>query len=188
MVEFGPSFSADTVKACALIGLHMMAEENALRSDRDSSLDLGEMWEYGRPKKLLFVAATALNVQEVRVHLSRSITSTMSVVSPLKTFSGVPFFTVFGVQLSQWTGSDKKKKNLVREMKEMEHVRRAVRTAECKNPAHTQNEEYGPVAIQNPLTGYEPKLLDNFDYSETSPMIFQDESGDIDTVRCGTRR
>ena len=25
------------------------------------------------------------------------------------------------------------------------------------------------------------KLLDNFDYSETSPMIFQDESGDIDT-------
>ena len=29
--------------------------------------------------------------------------------------------------------------------------------------------------------GYEPKLLDNFDYSETSAMIFQDESGDIDT-------
>ena len=32
-----------------------------------------------------------------------------------------------------------------------------------------------------PLTGYEPKLLDNFDYSETSAMIFQDEYGDIDT-------
>ena len=37
------------------------------------------------------------------------------------------------------------------------------------------------MAIFNPLTGYEPKLLDNFDYLETSSMIFQDESGDIDT-------
>ena len=37
------------------------------------------------------------------------------------------------------------------------------------------------MAIYNPVTGYEPKLLDNFDYSETSAMIFQDESGDIDT-------
>ena len=37
------------------------------------------------------------------------------------------------------------------------------------------------MAIHNPLTGYEPKLLDNFDYSETSAAIFQDESGDIDT-------
>ena len=37
------------------------------------------------------------------------------------------------------------------------------------------------MAIYNPLTGYEPKVLDNFDYSETSAMIFQDQSGDIDT-------
>ena len=37
------------------------------------------------------------------------------------------------------------------------------------------------MAIYNPLTGYEPNLLDNFDYSETSAVIFQDESGDIDT-------
>ena len=50
-----------------------------------------------------------------------------------------------------------------------------------KTTALTQNEEYCPVAIYNPLTGSEPKLLDNFDYSETSAMIFQDESGDIDT-------
>ena len=27
-----------------------MAEENALRSDRDSAHDLGEMWKYGCPK------------------------------------------------------------------------------------------------------------------------------------------
>ena len=42
MVEFGPGFSAETVKACAAIDLHMMADENALRSDRYSSPDLGE--------------------------------------------------------------------------------------------------------------------------------------------------
>ena len=50
-----------------------------------------------------------------------------------------------------------------------------------KTTALTHNEEYCPVAMHNPLTGYEPKLFDNFDYSETSAMICQDESGDIDT-------
>ena len=50
LTEFGPCFSAETVKACTLIGLHMMAEENSLRSDSDSSPDLGEMWKYGCPK------------------------------------------------------------------------------------------------------------------------------------------
>ena len=42
-VEFGPCVSADTVNACASIGLHLMAEENAFRSDGDSSLELGDM-------------------------------------------------------------------------------------------------------------------------------------------------
>ena len=41
------------------------------------------------------------------------------------------------------------------------------------------------IAIHNPLTGYEPNQLDNqldnFDYSETSAAIFQNESVDIDT-------
>ena len=50
-----------------------------------------------------------------------------------------------------------------------------------KTTALTHNEEYCTIAIFTPPTGYEPKLLDNFDYSETSAMIFQDESGDIDT-------
>ena len=36
-------------------------------------------------------------------------------------------------------------------------------------------------AKNNPLTGYEPKLFDRFRYSETSEMIFQNESVDIDT-------
>ena len=37
------------------------------------------------------------------------------------------------------------------------------------------------MVIQNPLTSYEPKQLDNFDYSETHTAIFQNESVDIDT-------
>ena len=35
--------------------------------------------------------------------------------------------------------------------------------------------------MRSTAPGYEPKLLDNFDYSETSAMIFQEESGDKDT-------
>ena len=38
-----------------------------------------------------------------------------------------------------------------------------------------------PQKKKKPLTGYEPNLLDNFDHSETSAMIFQDESRDIVT-------
>ena len=45
-------------------------------------------------------------------------------------------------------------------------------------PSH--NEEYCPMAIYHLLTGYEPNVLDDF-HSETSAMIFQDESGDIET-------
>ena len=41
LILFGPCISAEIVKACVLIGLHMMAEENAFR----------DMWRYGRPKK-----------------------------------------------------------------------------------------------------------------------------------------
>ena len=47
--------------------------------------------------------------------------------------------------------------------------------------ALTHNEEYCPMAIWHPLTGYEPNVFDDFHYSETSAMIFQDKSGDIDT-------
>ena len=54
-------------------------------------------------------------------------------------------------------------------------------TPRVKTTAVTQNEEYCTIAIYNPLTGYEPKLLDDLDHSEASAMIFQDESGDIDT-------
>ena len=44
VVEFGPCASAETVKACALTGLHMMAEEKALWLGSDFSTDQGDMW------------------------------------------------------------------------------------------------------------------------------------------------
>ena len=49
LIEFGPCISAETVKARAVIGLHMMDVEIALRSDSDPSPDLGDMWRYGCP-------------------------------------------------------------------------------------------------------------------------------------------
>ena len=55
------------------------------------------------------------------------------------------------------------------------------RTPSIKPNAHPKNEEYRPVATYNPLTGYEPNQLDNFDNSEASAAIFQDDSIDIDT-------
>ena len=36
LVRFGPDISAEKVKACAWIGLHMMAEENSWPSDNGS--------------------------------------------------------------------------------------------------------------------------------------------------------
>ena len=53
LIEFGPCVSADRVKACALIGLHMMAEENALRADGDSSPEPGDNVEVWLSKKSL---------------------------------------------------------------------------------------------------------------------------------------
>ena len=47
--------------------------------------------------------------------------------------------------------------------------------------APSPNEEYCSLAIYHPPTGYEPNVLNDFHNSETSQMIFQDESGDIDT-------
>ena len=55
-------------------------------------------------------------------------------------------------------------------------------TAPRETPAAPlHNEEYCLLAIYHPPTGYKPNVVDDFHYSETSEMIFQEESGDIDT-------
>ena len=60
-----------------------------------------------------------------------------------------------------------------------------VEYSEHKTQCAPGNEEHCAVAMCNPLTGYEPNQLDNqldnFDFSETSAAIFQDESVDTDT-------
>ena len=49
-------------------------------------------------------------------------------------------------------------------------------------PAPPPIEESRSLAEFTPPTGYEPKLLDDFHNSETTEMIFQEESGDKETV------
>ena len=46
----------------------------------------------------------------------------------------------------------------------------------CVDP---QNEEFGSVAKTTSSAGYEPNVIDNFDYSETKTAIFQNESVDL---------
>ena len=49
-------------------------------------------------------------------------------------------------------------------------------------PVPPPTEESYSLAEFTPPTGYEPMLPDDFHYSETTEMIFQEESGDKDTV------
>ena len=55
LVRFGPSIPVETVKACALIGLHMTEEENAWRSDSGSSLSSSSSCEDNVGNDALFV-------------------------------------------------------------------------------------------------------------------------------------
>ena len=40
------------------------------------------------------------------------------------------------------------------------------------------NEELGTLAENNPLTGYEPKFIDNYHISETTDIFIQESSSD----------
>ena len=55
LVRCGPSISAEKVKACALIGLHMVAEENSWRSDSGSSVSSSSSDENNMGNDALFV-------------------------------------------------------------------------------------------------------------------------------------
>ena len=49
-VPFKPCVSAGTLKACALIGLHLSAAEDEAGSSGSQSPDSGDIWRYGCPK------------------------------------------------------------------------------------------------------------------------------------------
>ena len=55
LVRFGPSISAEKVKVCVLVGLHMMAEENSWRSDSGSSVSSNSSSENNVGNDALFV-------------------------------------------------------------------------------------------------------------------------------------
>ena len=52
---------------------------------------------------------------------------------------------------------------------------------QCWAEGFGQHEECGPVADTTSSTGYEPNVIDNFDFSEIYTVIFQNDSVDIDT-------
>ena len=49
-VPFNPFVSAETLKACALIGLHLLAAEDEAGSSGGQFPDLRDMWRHGCPK------------------------------------------------------------------------------------------------------------------------------------------
>ena len=51
-----------------------------------------------------------------------------------------------------------------------------------KHTLRLRQQESCSLAEFTPPTGYEPKLLDDFHYSETTEMIFPEESGDKGSV------
>ena len=53
-VEFRPCVTAEALKACALIGLHMVAEEATSSSLNGFSPELGDTWRYGDPSNPLW--------------------------------------------------------------------------------------------------------------------------------------
>ena len=55
LVRFGPSIPAEAMKACALVGLHMMAEENSWQSDSGSSFSSSSSSENNMDYDALFV-------------------------------------------------------------------------------------------------------------------------------------
>ena len=103
VVELGTCIPAETVKACALIGLHMMADENALRTV--TLLLSWEMCESMAARKALFGPAVVMSAQEVTARLLLRIMSTTSITSVLK-----PFF------LSTWTAVTFEERDVLGEM------------------------------------------------------------------------
>ena len=55
LVRFGPSIPVEAVKACALVGLHMMTEEDPWRMDSDSSFSSSSSCENNVGNDALFV-------------------------------------------------------------------------------------------------------------------------------------
>ena len=89
--------SAETLKACALIGLHLLAADYEMGSSGGQSPDLGDMWKYGRPKEARFGAARVRQVSPLV--MMKSVGTTTS-ARPSKSLGRIGDI---GVQLLHWT-------------------------------------------------------------------------------------
>ena len=70
-----PIVSAETLKACALIGLHLLAAEGEDGSSGSQSRDSRDLWRYGCPKKKLAGVAMLRHGQEAKALLHLNISS-----------------------------------------------------------------------------------------------------------------
>ena len=88
LVEFGPCFSAETVKACALIDLHMTAVKMPFGQTGILLLTWEKCGSTAAQKGPVW-SDDGLEEEEVRIFHPRSITSTKSITSPLKSLGRV---------------------------------------------------------------------------------------------------
>ena len=87
LVWFGPSIPVEAVKACALVGLHMMEEENSWRSDSGSSVSSSSSSENNEGNDALSVMVAEQHGRDTpwcgsREHISQRIDE--QVVDPLE--------------------------------------------------------------------------------------------------------
>ena len=69
LVRFGPSIPVEAVKACALVGLHMMAEEDSWRVDSGSSFSSSSSSENNVGNGALFVIGLLGSVDAIALFL-----------------------------------------------------------------------------------------------------------------------
>ena len=80
-----PCVSAETLKACALIGLHLLAADYEVGSSGRQSLDLGDMWKYGCPK----CPIGAARVRQVSPLVTMKSMGTTTSAGPLKSLGRI---------------------------------------------------------------------------------------------------
>ena len=95
--------SAETLKACALIGLHLLAADYEVRSSGGQSRDLGDVWNNGCPKSPMFSS----RVRQVPPLVTMRSMGTTTSAGPMKSLGRIGQGTS-GIELPCWTFSAKK--------------------------------------------------------------------------------
>ena len=84
-----PCVSAEMLKACALIGLHLLAADYEMGSSGSQSRDLGDLWTYGCPKSPMWSSPCSASVTSGDdEECMKSMGTTMS-AGPLKSLGRI---------------------------------------------------------------------------------------------------